>query len=82
MIEKMLKFTVRWQVENDSDILYCPTPDVQFMYEKITQEDLDGLDPKEFNSILFISVTNVFVFTAILRLTWAGHANKCKRQNR
>ena len=48
MIEKMLKFRVRWQVENDSDILYCPTPDCQFMYEKITQEDFDGLDPKEF----------------------------------
>ncbi len=48
MIEKFLKFRVRWQVEKDSDILYCPTPDCQFIYEKITNEDLLGLDPDEF----------------------------------
>ena len=48
MIEKYLKFRVRWQVEKDSDILYCPTPDCQFMYVKIAQEDLDGLDHEEF----------------------------------
>ena len=39
LVEKLVDFRLKWQVNQDQNILYCPTPECQFVYAKIEEED-------------------------------------------